>query len=149
MRKKAEEVFLKEKESLNTKYVIDDVHVMIHKISQFFIVIFQSQFVTFIIQQFFCFREKKLQSQEKEHTEELEIGTSILIEANQKLNNALKNKDYKAASIAQALIKSAEEKVSNAKNLMFNTTEKQTKLQKCKQNMVDNYFSTANKKKKD
>ena len=42
MRKKAEEVFLKEKESVNTKYVIDDVHVMIHKISQFFIVIFQS-----------------------------------------------------------------------------------------------------------
>ena len=41
MRKKAE-VFLKEKESLNTKYAIDDVHVMIHKISQFFIVIFQS-----------------------------------------------------------------------------------------------------------
>ena len=42
MRKKEEEVFLKEKESLNTKYAIDDVHVMIHKISQFFIVIFQS-----------------------------------------------------------------------------------------------------------
>ena len=81
---------------------------MIHKISQFFFVTFESQFVTFIIQQFFSFREKKLQSQEKEHTEELEIGTSILIEANQKLNNALKNKDYKAASIAQALIKSAE-----------------------------------------
>ena len=47
MRKKAEEVFLKEKEGLNTKYVIDDVHVMI---SQFFIVIFQTWFVTFIIQ---------------------------------------------------------------------------------------------------
>ena len=42
MRKKAEEVFLKEKESLNAKYFIDDVHVMIHTISQFFIVIFQS-----------------------------------------------------------------------------------------------------------
>ena len=41
MRKKAE-VFLKEKESVNTKYVIGDVHVMIHKISQFFTVIFQS-----------------------------------------------------------------------------------------------------------
>ena len=41
LRKKAE-VFLKEKESLNTKHAIDDVHVMIHKISQFFIVIFQS-----------------------------------------------------------------------------------------------------------
>ena len=40
--KKVEKVFLKEKGSLNTKYVIDDVHVMIHKISQFFIVIFQS-----------------------------------------------------------------------------------------------------------
>ena len=42
MRKKAEEVFLKEKESVNTKYVIGDVHVVIHKISQFFTVIFQS-----------------------------------------------------------------------------------------------------------
>ena len=40
--KKVEKVFLKEKGSLNTKYVIDDVHVMIHKILQFFIVIFQS-----------------------------------------------------------------------------------------------------------
>ena len=129
MGKKAEK-FLKEKESLNTKYVIDDVHDMIHKISQFFIVIFQSQFVTFIVQQLFCFREKKLQSQEKEHTEELEIGTSILAEANQKLKNTLKNKDYKAASIAQALIESAEEKVLNAKNLMFNTREIQIKLQK-------------------
>ena len=148
MRKK-EEVFLKEKESLNTKYAVDDVHVMIHKISQFFIVIFQSQFITFIVQQPFCFRKKKLQSQEKEHTEELEIGTSILIEANQKLKNTLKNKDYKAASIAQALIESAEEKVSNAKNLMSDTREKQIKLQRRKQNMVDNYFSAAKKKKKD
>ena len=42
MRKKAEEVFFKEKESLNTKYVIDDVHIMINKSSQFFIVIIQS-----------------------------------------------------------------------------------------------------------
>ena len=41
MRKKAE-VFLKDKENLNTKYVLDNIHVMIHKISQFFIVIFQS-----------------------------------------------------------------------------------------------------------
>ena len=41
MRKRAE-VFLKDKENLNTKYVVDNVHVMIHKISQFFIVIFQS-----------------------------------------------------------------------------------------------------------
>ena len=127
MRKKAEEVFLKEKEGLNTKYVIDDVHVMI---SQFFIVIFQTWFVTFIIQQFFCFREKKLQPQEKEHTEELEIGASILTEANQKLNNALKNQDYKAASIAQALIDSAQGKVCNAKNVMSDTREKQIKLQK-------------------
>ena len=149
MRKKAEEIFLKEKESLNTKYFIDDIHVVIHKISQFFIVIFQSQFVTLIIQQFFCFREKKLQSREKEQTEELEIRTSILTEANQKLKDALKNKDYKAASIAQALIESAEEKVSNAKNLMSDTREKQIKLQKRKQNMVDSYFSATKKKKKD
>ena len=149
MRKKAEEIFLKEKENLNTKYVIDDVHVMIRKISQFVIVIYKSQFVTFIIQQFLCFRKKKLRSQEKEHTEELEIGTSILTEANQKLKNALKNKDYKAASIAQALIESAEEKVLNAKNLMFNPREIQIRLQKRKQNMVDNYFSAAKKKKKD
>ena len=89
-----------------------------------------------------------MQSQEKERTEELEIGTSILIEANQKLKNALKNKDYKAASIAQTLIESAEEKVSNAKNSMSDTREKQIKLQRRKQNMVDNYFSAAKKKKK-
>ena len=89
-----------------------------------------------------------MQSQEKERTEEVEIGTSILIEANQKLKNVLKNKDYKAASIAQALIESAEEKVSNAKNLMSDTREKQIKLQRRKQNMVDNYFSAAKKKKK-
>ena len=90
-----------------------------------------------------------MQSQEKEHTEELEVGTSILTKANQKLKNALKNKDYKAASIAQALIESAEEKVLNAKNLMFNPREIQIRLQKRKQNMVDNYFSAAKKKKKD
>ena len=61
----------------------------------------------------------------------------------------MKNKDYKAASIAQALIKSAEEKVMNAKNLMSDTRENQIKLQKGRQNMVDNYFSAAKKKKKD
>ena len=60
----------------------------------------------------------------------------------------MKNKDCKAASIAQALIESAEEKVSNAKNLMSDTREKQIKLQRRKQNMVDNYFSAAKKKKK-
>ena len=90
-----------------------------------------------------------MQSQEKEHTEELEIGTSILTEANEKLNNTLKNKDCNAASIAQALIESAEEKVLNAKNLMSDTREKQIKLQKRKQNMVDSYFSATKKKKKD
>ena len=90
-----------------------------------------------------------MQSQEKEHAGELEIGTSILTEANQKLKNVLKSKDYKAASIAQALIGSAEEKVSNAKNLMSDTREKQIKLQKRKQNTVDNYLSAAKKKKKD
>ena len=90
-----------------------------------------------------------MQSQEKEHTEELEIGTSILTEANEKLNNTLKNKDCNAASIAQALIESAEEKVLNAKNLMSDTREKQIKLQKRKQNMIDNYFSAVKKKKKD
>ena len=90
-----------------------------------------------------------MQSQEKEPIEELEIETPILTEANQKLKNALKNKDYKAVSIAQALIKSAEEKVSNTKNLMSYTREKQFKLQKYKQNIVDNYFFTAEKKKKD
>ena len=90
-----------------------------------------------------------MQSQEKEHAEELEIGTSILTEANEKLNNTLKNKDCNAASIAQALIESAEEKVLNAKNLMSDTREKQIKLQKRKQNMIDNYFSAVKKKKKD
>ena len=35
MRKKGEEVFLKEKESLNTKYVMDDVHAMLHKFHNF------------------------------------------------------------------------------------------------------------------
>ena len=61
----------------------------------------------------------------------------------------MKNKDYKAASIAQALIESAEENILNAKNLMSNTREKQIELQKRKQNMVINYFSAAKKKKKD
>ena len=89
-----------------------------------------------------------MQSQEKEHTQELEIGTFILTEANQKLKSALKNKDYKAASIAQALIKSSEKKVSNVSNLMSDMRE-HIKLQKRKQNMVYNYFSAAKKKKKD
>ena len=71
-----------------------------------------------------------MQSQEKEHTEELEIGTSILTEANEKLNNTLKNKDCNAASIAQALIESAEEKVLNAKNLMSDTREKSNQTSK-------------------
>ena len=51
--------------------------------------------------------------------------------------------------MAQALIESSEEKVSNAKNLMSDTREKQIKLQKRKQNMVDSYFSATKKKKKD
>ena len=89
-----------------------------------------------------------MQSQEKEHTEELEIGTSILTEANQKLKNALKNKDYKAASIAQALIESAEEKVLNAKNLMSDTREKQIKLQKRKQNMTIIIFQLLKRRKR-
>ena len=42
MRNKAEEAFLNEKGSHNTKYVIDDAHIMIQKISQFFIILFQS-----------------------------------------------------------------------------------------------------------
>ena len=89
-----------------------------------------------------------MQSREKEQTEELEIRTSILTEANQKLKDALKNKDYKAASIAQALIESAEEKVSNAKNLMSDTREKQIKLQKRKQNMTIIIFQLLKRRKR-
>ena len=89
-----------------------------------------------------------MQSEEKEHTEELETGTTILTEANQKLKNVLKKKDYKAASIAQALIESSEEKVSNAKNLMSDTREKQIKLQKRKQNVTIIIFQLLKRRKR-
>ena len=62
-------------------------------------------------------REKKeLERQERDQQDSMEVGNSILKEANAKLQALLKNKDFKEVSVAQAMIEAAEKKKISTTN---------------------------------
>ena len=48
----------------------------------------------------------------------MEVGDTILNEANAKLRAAVRNKDFKEVSVAQAMIEAAEKKISSANKAM-------------------------------
>ena len=63
-------------------------------------------------------KEKELERQEAAQQECMEVGDTILNEANAKLRAAVRNKDFKEVSVAQAMIEAAEKKISSANKAM-------------------------------
>ena len=63
-------------------------------------------------------KEKELKRQEAAQQECMEVGDTILKEANAQLRVAVGNKDFKEVSVAQAMIEAAEKKISSANKAM-------------------------------
>ena len=63
-------------------------------------------------------KEKELERQEAAQQECMEVGDTILKEANAQLRVAVGNKDFKEVSVAQAMIEAAEKKISSANKAM-------------------------------
>ena len=69
-------------------------------------------------------KEKQLERQEAAQQECMEDGNAILKEPNAKLRAAMRHKDFKEVSVAQAMIE-ASEKISSANKAMQQTREQQ------------------------
>ena len=73
-------------------------------------------------------KEKELERQETTQQDSMEVGDTILKEANTKLRAAMKNKDFKEVSVAQAMIEAAQKKISSANKGMQQTREQQRSI---------------------
>ena len=71
----------------------------------------------------------------------MEFGDSILNDANSRLQAALRNKDFKEVSVAQALLEAAQKKISEIHKDMQKTKEQQRSVAKRKQSMLDIFLS--------
>ena len=71
----------------------------------------------------------------------MEVGDSILNDANSRLQADLRNKDFKEVSVAQALLEAAQKKISEIHKDMQKTKEQQRSVAKRKQSMLDIFLS--------
>ena len=92
-------------------------------------------------------KEKELERQEAAQQECMEVGDTILKEANAKLRAAVRNKDFKEVSVAQAMIEAAEKKISSANKAMQQTREQQQSVSKRKQTIINTFLSQPSKPK--
>ena len=92
-------------------------------------------------------KEKELERQEAAQQECMEVGDTILKEANAKLRAAVRKKDFKEVSVAQATIEAAEKKISSANKAMQQTREQQQSVSKRKQIIINTFLSQPSKPK--
>ena len=85
--------------------------------------------------------EKELERQERAQQDSMEVGDTILKEANAKLKAALKNKDFKEVSVAQAMIEAAQKKISTANTGMQQAREQRRSVSKRKQSIINTFLS--------
>ena len=91
-------------------------------------------------------KEKQLERQEAAQQECMEDGNTILKEPNAKLRAAMRHKDFKEVSVAQAMIE-ASEKISSANKAMQQTREQQQSVTKQRQTIINNFLSQPSKPK--
>ena len=77
----------------------------------------------------------------------MEVGDAILKDANEKLQAALKNEDFKEVSIAQAMFEAAQKKIRSCKTGLQQTREQQKSVSKRKQSIIDSFLSQPGKAK--
>ena len=92
-------------------------------------------------------KEKQLERQETAQQDCMEVGHATLKDANEKLQAALKNKDFKEVSIAQAMFEAAQKKIRSAKTGLQQTREQQKPVSKRKQSIIDSFLSQPSKAK--
>ena len=85
--------------------------------------------------------EKELERQERAQQDSMKVGDTILKEANAKLQAALKNKDFKEVSVAQAMIEAAHKKISTANTGMQQAREQQRSVSKRKLSIINTFLS--------
>ena len=85
--------------------------------------------------------EKELERRERAQQDSMEVGDTILKEANAKLQAALKNKDFKEVSVAQAMIEAAQKKISTANTGMQQAREQRRSVSKRKQSIINTFLS--------
>ena len=77
----------------------------------------------------------------------MEDGDTILKEPNAKLRAAVRNKDFKEVSVAQAMIEASEKKISSANKAMQQTREQQQSVSKRRQTIINTFLSQPRKPK--
>jgi hypothetical protein len=92
-------------------------------------------------------KEKRLDEKESNQQAELDVANSLFKEANAKLKKALHNKDFKDASLAQAMLDAAQTKLDSASKAMETVRGKKRTLDKQKKTMIDHFLSAPKKKK--
>ena len=93
-------------------------------------------------------KNQELEKKESEHQQDIEIGNQILKEASEKLQVALKNRDFKDASVAQAMLESGRKKIDDANKLILHTREKQRAVLKRKDGILKQLLPSSQSKKK-
>ena len=71
----------------------------------------------------------------------MEVGDTISKEANANLRAAVRNKDFKEVSVAQAMIEAAKKEISSANKAMQQTREQQQSVSKQKQTIINTFLS--------
>ena len=60
-------------------------------------------------------KDKELEKMVNDQEEEMEVGNTILEDVSKKLQSAIKNKNFREMSVAQAMIKTAEARIDSAR----------------------------------
>ena len=88
----------------------------------------------------FWSKENEWEMQATAQQDSMDVGDSILKEANAILQNAMKNKDFKEVSFAQAIIEAVQKRISNANAVMQQAREKQRSVSKRKQVILNKHL---------
>ena len=95
-------------------------------------------------------QSSKLTVKEKELNADYQVATELLDDANRKLVDDVKKGDLHVAAVAQALLETGREKLEESRKGLVANREKQAKVEKRKQTMLDEFVKnmSMNKKKK-
>ena len=93
-------------------------------------------------------KDKELEKMVNDQEEEIEVGNTFLKDACKKLPSAIKSKNFREMSVAQAMIEAAEARIDSARKELNQIRKQQQKLSKRKQIIIDGFFSSEYGKKK-
>lgn len=95
-------------------------------------------------------REKELTKAEKQKDSELHIAKTLYEEANERLSQAIKDKNFNEAAIAQGLLEVAKQKLEHAVEQTKECSNKRVELDKNKKRLLEDYSKhLSTKKRKD